>query len=190
MIADRTMRRRITPESAQTDTPEQAERAAIEVKYLPRTRGVKGWLAAIATFPVALTVMVYDLVKLWWQHKRLSVAALALAGALVAGAGSAQAYSWWTIDIDGNCVLSAQLAARVRRPDEAAPYTFMRQMQQAGTFEVIKAYPDPIIGEPDGTVVVFFGNSSIVFFRSYGTCHVIRENLIAHGDVAAKRDLN
>jgi hypothetical protein len=64
---------------------------AIEVKYLPRSRGVKGWLASIAIFPVAAAGMVYDLAKLWWeQRKRLSV--LVLAGAMVAGAAPAEAH--------------------------------------------------------------------------------------------------
>jgi hypothetical protein len=184
------MRRAITPESAETDTPEHAERpTAIGVKYLPCSRGVKGFLVATAIFPVALAEKAYDLAKLWWRNrKRLS--AVALAGALVAGAAPASAHTWWTLNLNGDCELSTQLATRVHRPDEATPYTFMRQMQRAGTLQGIKTYPDPIIGEPDGTVVVFFGNSSIVFFRSWGTCKVTRDQLIKQGDLAPRGDLN
>jgi hypothetical protein len=127
------MRQPITPESA--DIPEQAERpVAIEVKYLPRSRGVKGFLAATAIIPVAAAGMVYDLVKLAWRHRKRS-SVLALSGALVASAGSASAHSWWTINLNGDCELSAQLAARVHRLDEATPYSFMKSMQRAGVLD-------------------------------------------------------
>jgi hypothetical protein len=40
--------------------------------------------------------------------------------------------------MNGDCELSAQLAARVHRADEATPYSFMKSMQRAGTFQGIK----------------------------------------------------
>jgi hypothetical protein len=59
---------RPTPESAETS--EQA--AAIEVKSLPGTRDLKGWLAATAIFPVALAGMIYDLAKLAWRDRKVT----------------------------------------------------------------------------------------------------------------------